>query len=605
MRRIPFLFAALLAAGLGLAQTSTINIPLKVTVTPTGTTVTIAAQTSTVAMPAQTCPPPQPASTAKSMTCPAGTAGSWTQTTTYACSGTVWKATPSPASAPAGSCTPVVTPPAAGLHVSGNRIVNAAGTPMAFRGVNRAGTEYQCVLTTGSVIDGPADVNSVAAIKNWGANLVRVPLNESCWLGINGVNTGGAAYQSQVAAYVNLLTSSGLAVVLDLHWAAPGTTKAVQQLAMPNADHSAAFWTQVAGAYKSNLSVIFDLYNEPFPDSNQDTQAAWTCLRDGGTCPGISYQAVGMQALVTAIRGAGAQNVIMVPGVQYTNTLTQWAQYKPVDPLNNLAASWHSYNFNICITQACWTQQIGPVAAQVPLIAGEIGENDCAAGYVTPLMTYLDSANANYVAWAWNAGQNCSSFPSLITDYTGTPTGFGAGVKAHLLALAGGTPPVVTPPAAGVSWVYHNGAKQGVFDMDVSFAGSANYSDTVGNPGGLDIAFTGSQYNGGWQLMSSRCQSSQASCLDTTQFKYLILQIKPTVTGQKFQIGFMSAGDTPDGPVIDISAYGPQAVAGTWGAFKIPLSAFGLTNTSILKFWLQGNTQGATKWYINEVGYSP
>ena len=67
--------------------------------------------------------------------------------------------------------------------------------------------------------------------------------------------------------------------------------------------------------------------------------------------------------------------------------------------------------------------------AQVPVIAGEIGENDCADGYVNPLMAWLDSESTSYLAWAWNADFNCSSGPGLITDYTGTPTGYGAGVR--------------------------------------------------------------------------------------------------------------------------------------------------------------------------------
>ncbi len=37
-----------------------------------------------------------------------------------------------------------------------------------------------------------------------------------------------------------------------------------------------------------------------------------------------------------------------------------------------------------------------------------------------------------------NADFNCSSGPGLVSDYTGTPTGYGAGVKTHLQSLAGG-----------------------------------------------------------------------------------------------------------------------------------------------------------------------
>ncbi len=76
--------------------------------------------------------------------------------------------------------------------------------------------------------------------------------------------------------------------------------------------------------------------------------------------------------------------------------------------------------------------------AQVPVIAGEIGENDCASGYIRPLMRWLDSESASYLAWAWNADFNCSSGPGLITGYSGHPTAYGFGYRSHLRSLAAG-----------------------------------------------------------------------------------------------------------------------------------------------------------------------
>jgi endoglucanase len=44
----------------------------------------------------------------------------------------------------------------------------------------------------------------------------------------------------------------------------------------------------------------------------------------------------------------------------------------------------------------------------------------------------------SYLAWAWNAGGGwtCRDGPTLITDYDGTPTGFGVGFRDHLRSLA-------------------------------------------------------------------------------------------------------------------------------------------------------------------------
>jgi len=304
--------------------------------------------------------------------------------------------------------------------------VDQSGKTLVLRGVDRSGTEYACVQGWG-IFDGPSDATSIAAMKAWGINAVRVPLNEDCWLGINGVNPAysGSNYRSAVAGYVQLLNAAGIYVILDLHWTAPGTTLATGQVAMPDADHAPTFWTQVATAYKSNPAVILDMFNEPYP-------ANWRCWLDGTSC-GLSYAVAGMQTLLNAIRATGAANVVMAGGLAWANDLSQWLQHEPADPLHQLAASWHSYNFNACSSSTCWDSTIEPVAAQVPVVTGEFGENDCADSYVDPLMTWMDQQGISYLAWAWDT-DSCAGGPALISNYDGTPTNFGAGVQNRLLA---------------------------------------------------------------------------------------------------------------------------------------------------------------------------
>jgi len=337
------------------------------------------------------------------------------------------------------------------LHVSGHQLVNASGAAVVLHGVDRSGTEYACVQGNG-IFDGPSDQASITAMRSWGVTAVRVPLNEACWNAESYVDAAyaGANYQSAIEAYVSLLNDNGIVAILDLHWtdgAYSGTSsgcasaEAICQKPMPDAAESVPFWTSVATAFKGNDAVIFDLFNEPYPSraDNFNETEGWQCWLNGGSsCVGISYPVAGMQTLVNAVRGAGANNVIMLGGIEYANDLTQWLTYEPADPDGNLVASWHSYNFNTCSTQSCWTSQVAPVAAKVPVIAGEIGENDCADTYIDPLMTWLDSASISYLAWAWNADFNCSQGPGLITDYDGAPTAYGAGYEAHLQSLAGG-----------------------------------------------------------------------------------------------------------------------------------------------------------------------
>ena len=288
-----------------------------------------------------------------------------------------------------------------------------------------------------AIFDGPNDAASVAAIKSWRTNAVRIPMNEDCWLGINGIspNLSGAPYQQAIKDYVNLLNENGLYAILDLHWTAPATTKATGQMPMPDLDHAPTFWSQVASAFKGNDAVIFEPFNEPYPGVMQDSADSWTCWRDGGTCKGIAYETAGMQTLVDAIRATGATNAIALGGLQWSNLLSQWLAYKPNDPQNKIVAAWHMYSFQPCDTPACFGDTVGAVAAQVPLIATEIGTDTCDATFMNALMSWLDAHQTGYLAWRWDARPDDCTRIALITDYTGSPSTYGQVYKTHLADL--------------------------------------------------------------------------------------------------------------------------------------------------------------------------
>ncbi|MEH1130819.1 cellulase family glycosylhydrolase [Micromonospora sp. CPCC 206061] len=362
------------------------------------------------------------------------------------CTGSVSTPTANPTTV-APTTPPVTTPPPTGpapeLRVSGNKIVTAAGRPYRLLGVNRSSGEYACVQGKGQWDNGPVDQASVDAMKTWNIHAVRIPLNEECWLGLNG-SPSGATYQQGVKNYVNLLVANGINVILDLHWNWGAHTTspdwhckdehATCQKPMPDAQYAPQFWTGVANAFKGNDAVVFDLFNEPYPDhaAAWNKTLGWQCLRDGGTCTGIPYEVAGMQDLVDAVRATGATNILMVGGLEWANDMRQWLQYKPNDPLNNIAASWHAYSNNACATVTCWDTQIAPLAQQVPIVLGEFGA-DCGFDYMQTLATWADAHGLSYLAWTWNPW-GCSSGHVLILDWAGTPEpGIGEGYKAHLL----------------------------------------------------------------------------------------------------------------------------------------------------------------------------
>ena len=346
------------------------------------------------------------------------------------------------------SASPPAPPPGAGplsspaagtsvVTVEGNRLVDQGGRTVELKGVNRSGTQYAC--TTGpNAFDGPTDQGSIDAMRSWNITAVRVSLNEQCWLGVNGlpVRMSAEDYRRAVVDFVDRLTANGLVVIVDLHWNAPGTQRALGQKPMADRDHAPDFWRSVAATFAPNRAVLFDLYNEPYPDKNRDDDAAWTCVRDGGDCPGVGFTAAGMQELLDAVRSTGAQNPVLVGGAQWAGSVTKWLQYRPNDPLHQLVASIHIYgpppNDTACSTADCWNATMAPLATQVPVVIGEMGDMDCTSQVIDPLADWADARGVGYLAWAW-VTSDCAGEPALISDYDGTPTRYGAGLRNHLL----------------------------------------------------------------------------------------------------------------------------------------------------------------------------
>jgi endoglucanase len=340
--------------------------------------------------------------------------------------------------------------PVLSITVAGNHLVDQRGATVVLHGVNTQGTEYACVKEN-SIFDGnqEASAGSIAAMQSWGFNAARVQLNESCWLGIQAVKPAysGSAYQHAIEQYVDALIAAGMYVIIDLHWSSRGgSRKSTRQLPMPDERYAPAFWASVANAFKDNPAVIFDLFNEPYPNHNTDSTAAWTCVLDGSaghTCKGVNYPAAGTQQLLDTVRATGATNVVMAGGPQYAGDLDQWRRFEPVDPLHQLAASFHVYwntpanpNYSPCYTPSCWSGVLAPLAAYVPVVAGEFGELDCGDTLYPPLLNFADQHGISYLAWAWFVG-DCAKGPSLITSYSGTPTNYGIGYKQHLASLSG------------------------------------------------------------------------------------------------------------------------------------------------------------------------
>jgi endoglucanase len=363
-------------------------------------------------------------------------------------------------------------------RVSANKLVDAAtGATFVPRGVNWPSFEYACYWGYGysnqrsATSVGPDDQDA-ANIAAWKVNTVRIPLNQDCWLGDEGLpHSDGTAltaagYRQAVTDWVALLHRHGLAVILDLHWGSgpdvhwPNGTDDGQK-AMAD-DRSDEFWASVAATFRGDSSVMFDAFNEPYSRYDDGGTLAfdltWDCWLSGGCqapvendadgqLSGRTYTTTGMQALVEAIRGAGATQPILLAGRDYANDLGAWLSHRPADgdPTttadDQLAASFHNYPGQACETAACWDAQIAPVAAQVPVVTTEFAQNDCRDAHVKSYMDWADQHGVGYLMWQWVLPDGpvvCgeASAYSLIADPEGTPRApLGTALRDHLATL--------------------------------------------------------------------------------------------------------------------------------------------------------------------------
>lgn len=305
-----------------------------------------------------------------------------------------------------------------GYYTEGNTIYDYGGNPVVFHGMSRPSLEWNPAGENLSL--NPPDYRTMA---EWGANIVRLPLNQQFWL--PGSADHDAGYQARVDAQVNAAKAAGLAVILDLHWSDKGNAAGPGGQQIMADSRSVMFWTDVATKYKDDGQVIFELYNEPKMYND------WNLWKSGGMTD-EGWQAVGFQQLYDTVRAAGAHNLVIIGGIDWAWDLSR----VPQTPITgyNIAYATHPYPYNTKMPDR-FDYAFGNTAQMYPVIATEFGPGTgditCQESYTTDFLEYAAQRNISWVAWAWYPG-TCE-FPSLISNWNGTPTSFfGETVRAAM-----------------------------------------------------------------------------------------------------------------------------------------------------------------------------
>jgi hypothetical protein len=316
-------------------------------------------------------------------------------------------------------CASAPTAPVApgGYYVNGNTICTADGRPHLFHGVDRPSLEWSSV---GQGLS-PSDFTLMAS---WHANVVRVALNQDFWLAQSPLFDPN--YAALVDSAIAWAEAADMDVILDLHWSDKGVLggcapSAGCQQVMADVN-SLAFWSEVAARYKDDGHVLFELYNEPH-------NLSWRLWRSGGeTADG--FEAVGMQALHDAVRATGAQNLVIVGGLDWAHDLSGVPANR-IDGINILYAIHPYGDDGTPKLHEQWDERWGFLTSSDPVIATEFGDvGACTGAFDADLVRYADARAASWTAWGWFPG-GCT-FPALIDDWNGTPSAAGAVIKTAL-----------------------------------------------------------------------------------------------------------------------------------------------------------------------------
>ena len=122
--------------------------------------------------------------------------------------------------------------------------------------------------------------------------------------------------------------------------------------------------------------MIFDLYNEPH-------DVTWEVWRDGGRVTEKSrggqkhdYEAVGMQAMLDAVRSTGAKNVVIVGGLDWSYDLSGILDGRQLsDPEGNgVIYANHAYPFKSDTVER-WVAKMETATRTLPVIVSEFGSD--------------------------------------------------------------------------------------------------------------------------------------------------------------------------------------------------------------------------------------
>jgi endoglucanase len=229
------------------------------------------------------------------------------------------------------------------------------------------------------------------------------------------------AYVQQVLGAVEMARGLGLTVVVSLQAEDPAGRARVCPLPDAGAERA---WQQLAPMFAGDPGVMLELFNEP---SLLASPTNWQLWEYGGPVAGSGgtlCQAVGMQTLIDEIRGAGADNVIIVPGLGGEGTLAGMPTLSdPANPADPQFAYGIHYP-SLSAGSMRWDTYFGNTSASVPVIVSEWYASSfhlCSPdepARAAWLLAYLASKQIGIVGYSFDVPG------TIVSDWSYAPTNY-------------------------------------------------------------------------------------------------------------------------------------------------------------------------------------
>jgi aryl-phospho-beta-D-glucosidase BglC (GH1 family) len=303
------------------------------------------------------------------------------------------------------------------IRVEGNKFVDENGDRVIFRGVNISDPDK--IQKNGRWTKRHFEV-----IKQWGANVVRIPVHPVAWR-----QRGQEEYFKLLDQAVIWASELELYLIIDWHSIGNLETGLFQHpMYQTSKQETFSFWRSVSFHYANIPTVAFyDIFNEPTMYNGQLGQITWKEWK--GTC----------EEIINIIFAHDKKVIPLVAGFNWGYDL------KPVkeDPIDIEGIGYVSHPYpqkTSAPFEENWEKDFGFVADKYPLFATELGfmAADDPGSHVPVISdeeygkTVISYFKKKGISWTvWNFDPDWP--PQLISDWNYTPTKQGAFFKKVML----------------------------------------------------------------------------------------------------------------------------------------------------------------------------